>query len=191
MSIQHELPNSWCVSVEPPSLKKYRTNIWGVPKIGVPQNGWFIMENPIKMGWFGGTTIFGNIHINLWMISLYRSWRGGVKIHKNMWNWKLPGSIGDHGWLDCFRLVVGGLQISGQIVPISPKRECFGGIFRFSGEKFPYNHHQFAVTTRRELVVIICPFLTEGISTLNRSTSWCLFNGICRHPPTWKKVASE
>ena len=21
----------------------------GVPKIGVPQNGWFIMENPIKM----------------------------------------------------------------------------------------------------------------------------------------------
>ena len=23
--------------------------IWGVPKIMVPQNGWFIMENPIKM----------------------------------------------------------------------------------------------------------------------------------------------
>ena len=23
-----------------------------------PQNGWFIMENPIKMGWFGGTIIF-------------------------------------------------------------------------------------------------------------------------------------
>ena len=23
--------------------------IWGFPKIGVPQNGWFIMENPIKM----------------------------------------------------------------------------------------------------------------------------------------------
>ena len=22
------------------------------------------MENPIKMGWFGGTTIFGNIHID-------------------------------------------------------------------------------------------------------------------------------
>ena len=21
------------------------------------------MENPIKMGWFGGTTIFGNIHL--------------------------------------------------------------------------------------------------------------------------------
>ena len=22
---------------------------WGFPKIGVPENGWFIMENPIKM----------------------------------------------------------------------------------------------------------------------------------------------
>ena len=25
------------------------TSIWVFPKIGVPQNGWFIMENPIKM----------------------------------------------------------------------------------------------------------------------------------------------
>ena len=34
------------------------------PNIGVPQNGWFKkMENPIKMGWFGGTIIFGNAHI--------------------------------------------------------------------------------------------------------------------------------
>ena len=24
-------------------------NMWGFPKIGVPQNGWFIMENPIEM----------------------------------------------------------------------------------------------------------------------------------------------
>ena len=26
-----------------------RDFIWVFPKIGVPQNGWFIMENPIKM----------------------------------------------------------------------------------------------------------------------------------------------
>ena len=25
-------------------------NIWMFPKIGVPQNGWFLMENPITMG---------------------------------------------------------------------------------------------------------------------------------------------
>ena len=37
--------------------------IWVFPKIGVPQNGWFIIENPIKMDDLGGTTIFGNIHI--------------------------------------------------------------------------------------------------------------------------------
>ena len=39
------------------------------PKIGVPQNGWFIMENPIKMdglGWvsdiFGSTPIYLSHH---------------------------------------------------------------------------------------------------------------------------------
>ena len=38
--------------------------IWVFPKIGVPQNRWFIMENPIKMDDLGGKpTIFGNTHI--------------------------------------------------------------------------------------------------------------------------------
>ena len=37
--------------------------MWVFPKIGVPQNGWFIMENLIKMDDLGGTTIFGNIHV--------------------------------------------------------------------------------------------------------------------------------
>ena len=37
--------------------------IWVFPKIGLPQNGWFIMENLIKMDDLGGTTIFGNIHM--------------------------------------------------------------------------------------------------------------------------------
>ena len=40
-----------------------RKNMWVFPKIVVPQNGWFIMENPIKMRWFGGTPIFGNTHV--------------------------------------------------------------------------------------------------------------------------------
>ena len=28
-------------------------SIWVFPKIGVPENGWFIMENPIKMDELG------------------------------------------------------------------------------------------------------------------------------------------
>ena len=39
-------------------------HIWVFPKIVVPQNGWFIMENPIRMDDLGGKpTIFGNTHI--------------------------------------------------------------------------------------------------------------------------------
>ena len=36
--------------------------LWVFPKIGVPQNGWFIMENHIKDGWFGGKTHYFRKH---------------------------------------------------------------------------------------------------------------------------------
>ena len=43
-------------------------NIWLFPKIGVPQNGWFIMENAIKMDDLGAPVFFGNIHIPLMFV---------------------------------------------------------------------------------------------------------------------------
>ena len=47
--------------------------IWVFPKIGVPQNGWLFMENPIKMDDLGGTIIFGNTNMGL-LLSYFRSW---------------------------------------------------------------------------------------------------------------------
>ena len=43
-----QLPNPFVVETSRDFLK------WGYP-----QNGWFIMENPINNGWFGGTPILG------------------------------------------------------------------------------------------------------------------------------------
>ena len=34
---------------ESSTIRSRIESIWVFPKIGVPQNGWFIMENPIKM----------------------------------------------------------------------------------------------------------------------------------------------
>ena len=42
------------------------SSMWVFPNIGVPQNGWYIMENPIKLDDLGGATIFGNTHLSFW-----------------------------------------------------------------------------------------------------------------------------
>ena len=41
------------------------SKIWVFPTIGVPQNGWFVMEKPIKMDDGGEviTLFFGNTHM--------------------------------------------------------------------------------------------------------------------------------
>ena len=40
--------------------------IWVFPKIGVPQNGWFIMKNPIKMDDLGGPPLF--LETPIWIV---------------------------------------------------------------------------------------------------------------------------
>ena len=53
--LQPKNPRNWKAKLLPPAgksifrgLRLFRS-IWMFPKVGVPQNGWFIMGNPIKM----------------------------------------------------------------------------------------------------------------------------------------------
>ena len=47
---------------------------------GSPSYGWFIMEKSYSYGWFGGTPILGNLHINCW-------WQISVELLMNFaWN---------------------------------------------------------------------------------------------------------
>ena len=58
------------VDFQPAMLVYWRVIPWVFPKIGVSQNGWFIIENPIKMDELVGFPIcFGNIHIS-WLVNL-------------------------------------------------------------------------------------------------------------------------
>ena len=53
---------------------------WVFPKIGVPQNGWFIIETPIKNGWFG---------VPIFSETSYSSKKG----HQQNWITKSRGSF--------------------------------------------------------------------------------------------------
>ena len=61
-------------------------DIWVFPKIGVPQNGWFIMENPI----------FGNTHLMIFALDetgkerIDKGWHKGRSQKKWRWQFFCP-----------------------------------------------------------------------------------------------------
>jgi hypothetical protein len=54
--------------------------IWRFPKIKVPNNEWFIKENPSVNGWFRDTPMLGNLHMssNYWRSSTKKKWDMGI-----------------------------------------------------------------------------------------------------------------
>ena len=68
-------------------LNLWKITMWVFPKIGVPQNGWFIRENLIRTDDLGGKTpILGNTHIKFQCLEIFeilgdqkfqfQGWRG-------------------------------------------------------------------------------------------------------------------
>ena len=57
-------------NIAPENMVSQKESIWVFPKIGVPQNGWFMMENPIKMDGLG-VPLFSETSIYIYILYIY------------------------------------------------------------------------------------------------------------------------
>ena len=85
----------------------YLMTIWVFPKIGVPQNGWFITENPIKIHDLGGPPLFLETHICILdSTSTFQPGHRCQCTHTGNSLWVIPDVFSQvHFFFDMFRLV--------------------------------------------------------------------------------------